>query len=242
MGISGREIPSAEQLYETILGRQSRPLPGLEEVTDLRARNRAARIHCYLAERASRLDEECLECGRKARKGHTRSVFATPWDEDETDKYFCSEEHADEYLYTPPYAYFHCDPCGRMICEQNPKNGWHLQYRDTDDARICLACYQDRLLAEGLEFERGKLEKGQIPGMYFSWGNPEPKQAGYTEVPGFEDFYVNSEQKRERFIGEVLARLDSGEKVIACYESLAIGGSEGYATMMVKNEPGGDEE
>ncbi|MBW1731408.1 MAG: hypothetical protein JRJ75_11040 [Deltaproteobacteria bacterium] len=78
------------------------------------------------------------------------------------------------------------------------------------------------LLEEGLEFERGKLETGQIPGMFFSYGNTEAREAGYIEVPDFTDYLVNSKKALDWLRRKALDLMDEGRKVIAAYERLAI--------------------
>jgi hypothetical protein len=226
------EVPSAEQLYETIIKRFP-PLSGFEDAVCEMARSRSCRIHDYLLDRADRLDEPCVLCyAKQARRSFTRFVYDTPWDDEETEKPFCSEECADIYLYEEPYAYFWCGRCEREICEQHPGNGWHIQYREYDGETVCLRCYQEAILEDGVE--REKLEAGQIPGMFFSWGNSEAKQAGYEEVPGFTDFYIHDEESRKAFRDRAIELMDGGHLVVIGYERLAIGGSEGYATLMAR--------
>ncbi|MBW1697573.1 MAG: hypothetical protein JRH18_23965 [Deltaproteobacteria bacterium] len=131
---------------------------------------KAEKLHRYLEDRADRLDETCMLCEKKsARRSHTRFSYDTPWDDEPQDKLFCSDDCADTYMYEEPWVYFWCEPCEREICEQNPLNGWHIQYRDYGYERVCLSCYKDLILENGVE--RDKLESGHIPGMFFDWGN-----------------------------------------------------------------------
>jgi hypothetical protein len=179
------------------------------------------------------MEEDCILClDKKARHSQTRCVYDTPWDEQDTEKPFCSEECAEIYLYEGDFSYFWCQPCERDICEQHPANGWQIQYRMYDDEQICLRCYQGLIFENGVE--REKLESGEIPGMFFNYGNPEPKQAGYEEVPGFSDYFINDGDKADRFRKKALELMDGGYKVVIGYERLAIGGSEGYVTLMAK--------
>ena len=136
-------------------------------------------------------------------------------------------------MYEEPYAYFWCEACNREICEQNPMNGWHIQYRDYDGNPVCLRCYRDLILENGVE--REKLESGLIPGMFFDWGNIEVREAGYKEMPEFKNYHVNSQEKADDFREKALDLMDEGKKVVVGYERMAIGGSEGYVTMMVKD-------
>jgi hypothetical protein len=203
-----------------------------EDVTE-KAMSRAARIHLYLLDREDRLyDSECLMCGKPARASQTRHAYETPWQDEPTAKYFCSDDCGDTYMYEEPFAYFWCDECDREICEQNPQNGWHIQYREYDGRTVCLRCYQELILENGVE--REKLEEGQIPGMFFDWGNREALKEGYREVPGFTGFFVNSQEKVDDFRNKALEFMDRGYRVVIGYESLAIDGSEGYVTLMAK--------
>jgi hypothetical protein len=136
-------------------------------------------------------------------------------------------------MYSGDFSYFFCDPCAREVCRQNPSNGWMVQYRLVDDEQICLSCYQDMILEDGVE--REKLESGEIPGMFFSYGNPEPKLAGYEEVPGFSDYFVNDSRSVDRFTKKALELMDEGYNVVVGYERMAYGGGEGYVTLMVKD-------
>lgn len=227
------ELPSVEELYETILERSSLPLPGCEDFLRKSAWVRANKIHNYLLDRADRLPEGCMLCGtKKARRSQTRYAYDTPWEEEPVTKVFCSDDCGDSYMYEEPWAYFMCEKCDREVCEQNPRNGWHIQYRDYQGDQVCLRCYESLILENGVE--REKLKDGQIPGMFFSYGNLEPLRAGYREMEGFRDFFISNQRSADRFRKKALDLMDQGKKVIIGYERMAIGGSEGYVTLMVK--------
>jgi len=192
------KVPNVKQLYEQILKKESLPLPGMEKTLKIRAMERAKKIHAYLLDRADRLDVRCDCCWERFARGRfTHYVYETPWDEEETEKHFCSEECEEAYLYTGDFSYFLCERCLREICSQNPSNGWHIQYREYDGEIICLKCYQEAILKDGVE--REKLEKGIIPGMFFSWDNREAKEAGYREVLGFTNFYIHDQESLDAF-------------------------------------------
>ena len=70
--------------------------------------------------------------------------------------------------------------------------------------------------------------------MFFSYGNTEPIQAGYKEVEGFKNFFVSCKWDADRFRNKALELMDQGKHVVIGYERMAIGGSEGYVTLMVK--------
>ncbi|MBU0514624.1 MAG: hypothetical protein KJ621_07615 [Proteobacteria bacterium] len=233
ISIDETDVPSVEALYKRLLDRSPLPLPGFESIVESKALARATRIHDYLLDRADLVGVDCYLCGEKpARKSETRWVYETPWQEEEVPKHFCSEECADIYLYEEPFAYFWCDPCGREICQQNPRNGWQVQYRDLDGELVCLRCYEGHILENGVE--REKLEAGQIPGMFFSYGNPEPLDAGYEEIDGFSNFFVRTADQAEAFRSKALDLMDQGYRVVIGYERMAIGGLEGYVTLLAK--------
>ena len=128
-----KEVPSVEQFFRTILNRSGLllRLPGIDDALIDKAWKRANRIHNYLLDRTDRLDEDCLLCEKKkARGSQTRHVYETPWENEETEKPFCSEECGDIYLYEEPWAYFECGKCDRTISQQNRQNGWHLRRPD----------------------------------------------------------------------------------------------------------------
>jgi hypothetical protein len=228
------KVRSVNELYETILSRSSLPLPGVEDALIEKAWERALKIHHYLEDRADRMEEDCMLCEKKkARHSQTRYAYDTPWDKEPVAKLFCSDDCGDTYMYEEPWAYFMCSRCDREISEQNPRNGWHIQYRDYDGQMTCLKCYQDLIVENGVE--REKLEEGFIPGMFFSFGNPEPLEAGYREVEGFRNFYVAGKSSADRFRSKALELMDQGKKVVIGYESMGIGGGEGYVTLMGKD-------
>jgi hypothetical protein len=208
----------------------------MEDDVSIKAINRAGKILDYLTDQADRLDEICMLCrSRPVRVSQTCYAYDTLWENEPKTLYFCSDDCKDTFMYEESWAYFMCHECDREISEQNPQNGWHIQYRTADQEQACLSCYQERLLEEGLVFEREKLERGEIPGMFFSFGNLEPKAKGYMEVPGFTEYHVRSGETADRFIRRALELLDEGKLVVAGYEKMAIGGSEGVVTLMVKD-------
>jgi len=187
----------------------------------------------YLVERKHRTNEECRNCGfytnKKGKDYICGYYFDTPWEEEGEERCFCSNECRESYENGDSFAYFWCDACGRTICEQNPANGWQIQYRMLDYEQICLKCYEEHILENGID--REKFLRNEIPGMFFSWGNTEAEDAGYEEVEGFTNYFVGDERP---FCQKAVEMIDSGYKVIVGYESMAIGGLEGTVTMLVK--------
>jgi hypothetical protein len=161
-------------------------------------------------------------------------LFDTPWEDHGKEVWFCGDECEQQYRYSGDFDYPECDSCGRAVCTQNPANGWHVQYRDHSEiGDVCLRCYQDEILKNG-QPRSDCPGKSVRCGMFFSYGNLEPKEAGFSEVPGFSDFFISYPESVSRYNTKALHLIDTGHKVLSAYERMAIGGFEGYVTMMVK--------
>jgi len=179
-------------------------------------------------------------CGFLEREFSERSMEAelydTPWDEAGRGAWFCSDACADGYMNSGSFDYILCEGCTRLVCEQNPANGWHVQFREHADlGYICLRCYEKETLESGQprsDFGGSKIRGG----MFFSSGNREPRENGFEEVPEFTDYFVNGAESARRYNRQALELIDAGHKVLTGYERLAIGGLEGYITMMSKQE------
>ena len=180
----------------------------------------------------------CAHCGISIPKedGFFDAHYDTPWSEnhDEYTSYFCSYTCMDAFdgqIYSKDFNYFTCYDCGRKICEQNPRNGWHVQFREYDDyEKICLSCYQKNILENGID--REVFENGRINGMFLESGIAE--ENGYEQVDGFVYNHIVTREDARKFSDKALELIDSGKKVIVDYESMAIGGSEGYVTLLAK--------
>jgi len=187
----------------------------------------------------------CNECDRLIDKRATYKLelYDTPWDNEPRIAYFC--KHTPKEIARTQYnescldllddqswsdfRYFECERCHRMVCEQNPSNGWHSQvrYLGEDEFSLCLRCYGEYILENGTAQE--ELEAGRLPGMFFSHDNHEPLEAGYGVV--MEHVKVGDP---EPVINKALELIESGYKVVIGYESMAIGGLEGYVTLFSK--------
>lgn len=166
--------------------------------------------------------------------GMTAELFGTPWDEKPRVVFFHSEECEEAYCRSGSFDYVDCESCGRLVCEQNPANGWHWQFRDHSEiGYVCLRCYEKEVLENGQpasDFVSGSIRGG----MFFSSDNHEPTDAGFAEVPGFETYFISSEGDALRYNAYALALTKDGHKVVTGFERLAIGGLEGYVTMFMK--------
>jgi hypothetical protein len=130
------------------------------------------------------------------------------------------------------FSYFLCERCNRMVCQQNPSNGWHVQYREVWGEQMCLKCYEKMILEEGIG--REGFEEGHLEGMFFNNGNPEPLEAGYIVDERVNNTKVAGGAKVKEICAIALAHIDAGHKVVIGYESMAIGGIEGYITLFYK--------
>ena len=193
----------------------------------------------------------CYECDRErpVEKTWVYDLFDTPWDDVGTRSYFCNDEFGpaegiddpnDSWNYYESCAdvltdtswadfrYFECVACYRTICEQNPRNGWMVQFRveDFEDyEQICLQCYQTELLENGVN--REKIENGEMDGMFFNYNDPV-----LESWEKFIDYrFINSEKSRDSLLSEILENMDNDYKVIISYERLGIGGGEGTVSV-----------
>jgi len=161
-------------------------------------------------------------------------LYDTPWESTPRWLFFHSDVCEEAYTRSGSFDYIDCEGCGRMVCEQNPANGWHIQFRDHADlGYICLRCYEKEILGNGQprsDFEGSRIRGG----MFFSGDNHEPFNAGFEPVYEFEDYFVNSAESVRRLNEKALDLIDEGAKVVTGYERLAIGGLEAYVTLFAK--------
>jgi hypothetical protein len=133
------------------------------------------------------------------------------------------------------FRYFTCDLCNRMICEQAPENGWHSQvrYLGDGDVAVCLTCYQEMLLRDGIE--REVFERRQLPGMFFS----SVELSDWTRI--VDDKHIRSKADAKDACAIAIDYIDRGYKVLVDYERMAIGGLEGYVSLYAKQKDGSDD-
>lgn len=191
---------------------------------------------------------ECHECGtiRPVSKMYKLELWSRPFDLQPYIAYVCKEtpakfkksyrqyvESCEELLTDSSWAdfrYFTCDHCNRMICEQNPSNGWMSQVRYLDDynTTLCLKCYEEELYTNGVEIE--SLEEGTLPGMFLDYN--ELKERDFTCV--LDDIHVTGKDSAKCVCDKGIELINSGHIVLIAYESMAIGGLEGYVSLYSK--------
>jgi len=145
---------------------------------------------------------------------------------------FCAEPEktCEDYLYDHSWGdfrFFKCFDCGRIIHEQCPENGWHVQYRDWDgDTQICLGCYEKNILQTGVQEE--DFECG-IPGMFF--GNDLEDSDDWEKIET-----VWKVQNKDMVMKKCFPLWKAGRKVLINYIALAIGGFEGHIEIWAERE------
>lgn len=145
----------------------------------------------------------------------------------------CTE--AIESPHLTDFHYFGCENCGRIVIVRCPSNGWHSYQRIIDDCEEwCLACVESTLRAEGIagfpSELKGVLEEGHLFGMFFNVGELEDEGWLATDYRTF----INGEESAKLLAIEAKRLHEQGRLIIIGYESLAIGGSEGYITLFSK--------
>ena len=167
--------------------------------------------------------------------------YDSPWDDIPRVDLYCSEEcheHSED-SYWGSFTYQRCDSCERHIVERCPSNGWHEYFRydmDTSEA-ICLRCYEESVLADGqpeTDFDGDSSVKG---GMFFDHGNPELVAVGYGRL---EEAFIQSGASALDYNAKARAYIEQGYQLVTAFESMAIGGLEGYIELWGKKKQEGE--
>ena len=137
------------------------------------------------------------------------------------------------------FHYFGCACCGRTVIVRCPSNGWHSYRRMVNEfEEWCLACVEETLLAKGIAGFPAELDEvlndGLLFGMFFNVNTLEDDGWLATEYRVF----INSEESAMGLASEARRLHDQGRLIIIGYESMAIGGSEGYVTLFSKAAQG----
>ena len=166
-------------------------------------------------------------------------MYNTPWDAAPNPNSlfvsYYSERCMMGHEYSKDFAYFDCPDCGRIICEQNPANGWRVQYKIVNECeQVCVQCWQKEMLTNGIDFENWNEET--IDGDFFSYD--ELKEAGFVEYSGSNmvgSGHVGYNDP-DKFINRLkeLHEEHPDWKILCNYGSMAIGGLGGYVDIYVK--------
>ena len=96
-----------------------------------------------------------------------------------------------------------------------------------NDEQVCNKCYEEYCFDNGIDLE--SFEAGTLSGLFFN--DSELQDHGYKEL---DSNFINSQDSVDSYCQKAIDLINAGHKVITNYESLGIGGYEGYVTMWVK--------
>lgn len=179
---------------------------------------------------------EYVECDNCYTGGLVKGVavgadlYDTPWETKAKVRHFCSYLCLDSFTRAydgGDFAYVTCSGCCREICQQNPSNGYHWQFRydEKSGEDICLKCYESDLMEHGHPRER--IEGNQCPGMFHD--RNELIDAGWIkEGEYFLRSYVGTDCQRN-----ALSLIDKGNIVIVNWERIGMG-LEGSVSLWYK--------
>jgi hypothetical protein len=154
---------------------------------------------------------------------HYNSPFAT---ESKTHVY-CSEECLEASENGDDFTYRYCDSCNRSIIIQCPSNGYRGYFVFDDGESICVKCWQDDAIENGIAKE--KFEKRTIPGDFFN--DDDLEKAGYKKL--FDHVFVSTGESILAFNRKALDAIYCGYKVVSSIESSGMG-LEGYVSLWGK--------
>ncbi len=186
---------------------------------------------------------ECHECGKRFKKGESKQIlkiYDSPWadeprviavhDQNDDDRHgSCLDKLTDTSW--GDFRYFLCERCNRLIIQQNPDNGWR-SYKMIDDngEEFCVRCYQENILENGHEDK--EFESGHVPGDFYN--HQDLSSHDWVLVQGMSHVYITGTESAKRFADRALELIDEGNKVLVDYDSMGIGGGEGYVSLYMK--------
>ena len=188
----------------------------------------------------------CAECDKKFKKGEAKAVvevFDDPFavhpriiafHSDNDDGYgTCLDKMTDTSW--ADFRYFSCARCERIVVRQCLSNGWRSYAKIDDDEEICVKCYQDLRLEDGEPAEA--FEAGKIPGDFYV--SSDLSAHGWGQVPGYSNFHISSGSSAKHFCQQALKLIEEGHKVLVDYDSMGIGGGEGFVSLYAKEDDHG---
>ena len=198
----------------------------------------------YDAKKPYKKLHECHECGEKFKPGETiksgavqkLKIYDNPWaTEPSTVKVHTHNDDGrhgsclDKLTDTSwaDFRYFYCFACGRLIISQCPYNGWRSYIHEEHGEEICVACYQQETLTNGMA--KDVLESGRVPGDFFE--DDEIANHGWALVQGYDNIRIAGSGQAKAFCDTALSFIAKGMKVLINYESMGIGGGEGYVSL-----------
>jgi len=189
---------------------------------------------------------ECHYCGESFKKDETiksgkvrqLKVYDDPWADEPSIVKVHTDNDTDPTCFdklTDPswgdFGYFECDQCHKMIIMRCPYNGWREYSRMSEDGeQTCVKCIQDDRLINGDKKET--FEKGAIPGEFYN--ESDIANHNWKLVPGMRRVYITGQASAEEFCKTALKLIGENYKVLVDYDSMGIGGGEGYVSMYYK--------
>jgi hypothetical protein len=185
---------------------------------------------------------ECHQCNEKFKKGDRKTrldVYDDPWATEpcqvavhtanDKDGYGdCLDKLTDSSW--SEWNYQECPVCERTIIYRCLDNGWRTYFKIIEGEEICVKCYQNMTLEHGEPLE--KFKDGKIPGDFYS---PSDLNAhGWTLVPGYSGNHISNKESIKRFAGHAVELISEDYKILVDYDSMGIGGQEGYVSLYVK--------
>jgi hypothetical protein len=191
--------------------------------------------------------DKCHECGEKFKKHETLKsgnvvelkLYDDPWATEpctvrvhahNDDGYgSCLDKLTDDSW--SDFRYFDCPVCNRLVVGQCLDNGWRSYRKIYAGEEICVKCYQEIKLENGED--REIFEEGKIPGDFFNASDLNAH--GWSLVPGMGDRHIDGKASAWAFCKMALTMIKKGYKVLVDYDSMGIGGGEGYVSLYCKS-------
>lgn len=152
----------------------------------------------------------------------------TPWNNDPHAKWFCSDKCEDEFTHPRDFNSEPRETRRRQVYYQNPRNGWHIQYRAYEYmGPVWLGSYQTGIFQYGQPREDYGYQRIRA-----SYANLECHKRGSEIVPAFTGYRIRDLPSIKEHTRHGSALIDDGFKVITADKRLAIGALERYRTSM----------
>lgn len=164
------------------------------------------------------------------------NMYARPFDKNPESRSFACHIAMDAFIgnvYSKDFGYYFCDSCERIVCGQNPSNGWHSQVHFHEEGFVtCNKCYEEAVLEHGCNND---FDGKTIPGQFFNESEIEAAgwqlkhdciTVGYGRFGGY--------RPPDDVIKTLRDYADKGIKFLVNYENMAIGGMGGTISIYTK--------
>lgn len=159
-------------------------------------------------------------------------LYNTPWEDEPYPGWYSSSfaVNCDKGLmYSKDFAYFDCPECSRTICEQNPAQGWHVQYRKINEQQICLKCLQEITLDKGIPVDEYTTFK-DITAYAMFYNRAELSKNDWMSEGSYKDDNTDFEKIKE---------IAKTNWILIDLDRMAIGGLEYYWSLYIKSKENG---